>query len=551
MEKDLFTMIIGGKAGQGTIKAGITVAHMFASMNRDVFQMNDYPSLIRGGHNFSVISSAIAPIRSHYLQADLIIALDKKSYETHKEHLTQNGVMVVNSDEVKNIGVGIPITTQAKPYENSMLISGLTAVAVLAASIGMPKEQLEHTIRNEYKGNIEENLSFSRSIYAIAQKTIGKKFMLKKGKETKGAMTGNDAISLGAVAGGLDLYFAYPMTPSTSLLHFFARQGKDFGVFAIQPENEIAVANMAIGASFAGSRVMVATSGGGFGLMQEAFSLAGMVEAPVLFYLGQRPGPSTGVPTYTEQGELRYALASAHGEFPRIVASPGSAEEAFYLTAELLGLIWKFQTPGILLTEKHLAETTMSVSIDPEKTKDAEPVMYKGSDFQRYRDTPDGVSPLFFPPQPAVIKWSSYEHDERGFTTEGAEAVAKMHEKRRKKYHSLINQMKKMHTVNVFGKGDSIICTFGSTTLSVCEAVEYGNIKTTVLQPIYLEPFPVWEFEKYSGKKMIVVEMNSTGQLATLVHEKTGIASMKTILKYDGRPFDPVTLSHQLKEALR
>jgi 2-oxoglutarate ferredoxin oxidoreductase subunit alpha len=548
MKKDLFTVIIGGKAGQGTNKAGSVAAHLFSDMKRDVFQMNDYPSLIRGGHNFSVVSSSVGPIRSHYLEANLIVALDKKSYETHKNHLAKNGIMMVNSDEVKGTGIGIPITTEAKKHQNPMLISGLASIAILAATVGVSKDGLMEIIKKEYKRNLEDNIAFSATIYGIAEKTIGHKFMLKKGNEKKKSLTGNDAIALGAIAGGLDLYFAYPMTPSTSLLHFYANNGQEFGVTAVQPENEIAVANMAIGAAFAGSRVMVATSGGGFGLMQEAFSLAGMVEAPVLFYLGQRPGPSTGVPTYTEQGELRYALNPGHGEFPRIVASPGSVEEAFSLTAELLGLVWRFQTPGILLTEKHLAETTMSVTLDPEKTRWAEPLMHSSGEFKRYRDTADGISPLLFPPSSSIIKWSSYEHDEQGFTTEKPEEIVQMHEKRRKKLHSLIQYLKTIRTVNIFGTGEPFIFTFGSTTMSVLEALEYGDISATVIQPVYLEPFPVWELEKYRGKQVIVVEMNSTGQLATILHDKVGVELKALIQKYDGRPFTPTELATKIKE---
>jgi 2-oxoglutarate ferredoxin oxidoreductase subunit alpha len=384
----------------------------------------------------------------------------------------------------------------------------------------------------------------------MAEKLISHAFVLKKGIEKKKSLTGNEAVALGAIAGGLDLYFAYPMTPSTSILHFYAANGKKFGVTAMQPENEIAVANMAIGATFAGARVMVATSGGGFGLMQEAFSLAGMVEAPVLFYLGQRPGPSTGVPTYTEQGELRYALNPGHGEFPRIVASPGTVEEAFYLTSELLSLVWRFQTPGILLTEKHLAETTMSVILDPEKTTWAEPRMHSSGEFMRYRDTPEGISPLLFPPSPSMIKWSSYEHDEQGFTTETPEGIARMHEKRRKKMRSLIDHLKTIRTVNEFGKGEPFIFTFGSTTMSVLEALEYGDISATVIQPIYLEPFPVWALETYRGRQGIVVEMNSTGQLATLLNDKVGVKLKALIQKYDGRPYTPTELAAKIKEVL-
>jgi 2-oxoglutarate ferredoxin oxidoreductase subunit alpha len=550
MNKDLFTVIIGGKAGQGTNKAGSVAAHIFSEMQRDVFQMNDYPSLIRGGHNFSVVSSSVGPIRSHYLEANLVIALDKRSVDAHKDHLARNGILVTNSDEVKGISIGIPITTEAKKYSNPMLISGLAAIAILAVSIGISKETLLEMIKKEYKRNLEENIQFSTTIFLTAEKLIGQKFTLKKGVEKKKSITGNEAIALGAIAGGLDLYFAYPMTPSTSILHFYANNGKKFGITAMQPENEIAVANMAIGATFAGARVMVATSGGGFGLMQEAFSLAGMVEAPVLFYLGQRPGPSTGVPTYTEQGELRYALNTGHGEFPRIVASPGSVEEAFYLTSVLLHLIWRFQTPGILLTEKHLAETTMSVILDHKKTMWAEPLMHSKGEFQRYRDTSDGISPLLFSPSQSIIKWSSYEHDERGFTTETPEGIARMHDKRKKKLHSLIDYLKTIRTVNEFGKGEPFIFTFGSTTMSVLEALEYGDISATVIQPIYLEPFPLWAFEKYRGRQGIIIEMNSTGQLATLLHDKVGIELKALIQKYNGRPFTPTELAAKIKEVL-
>ena len=316
----------------------------------------------------------------------------------------------------------------------------------------------------------------------------------------------------------------------------------------MQPENEIAVANMAIGASFTGARSMVGTSGGGFCLMQEAFSLAGMVEAPVLFFLGQRPGPSTGVPTYTEQGELLYSLYPGQGEFPRIVASPGNIEEAFYLTAELLNLVWRFQTPAILLSEKHLTESSMSVSVNPNKTKWALPVTHEKGEYNRYKQTTNGISPLVFPPSKHLIKWNSYEHDEQGLTTEDGVLIAKMHDKRRTKLQSLIEYLKKMKTVNIYGDGKPVIFTFGSTTMSVLEALEYGGIKATVIQPIYLQPFPVWELSKHKYRESIVVEQNSTGQLEQLLRDKSDIKPVHSIRQYDGRPFDPQELAHKIKE---
>jgi len=549
MKKDVFTYIIGGKAGQGTKKAGIVAANFFADLKREVFQMNDYPSLIRGGHNFSVVSTSTSKIFSQYMKADLVVVLDQRSYDVHKDHVAKNGIMIYNSDKAKGKGIGIAISSESKKYDNSDLIEGVAGIAVLAAYLDVDKKTLDEIIKKEYRHNVEDNIRFAYAIYDQAYEKIKKKVNLKKGKNKKVSISGSEAIGLGAVAAGLDLYFAYPMTPSTPVLHFFASNGKKLGVISVQPENEIAVANMAIGASFTGARSMIGTSGGGFCLMQEAFSLAGMTEAPVLFYLGQRPGPSTGVPTYTEQGELLFSLNPGQGEFPRIVASPGSIEEAFYLTAELLNLVWRFQTPGILLSEKHLGESSMSVDIKPYNTNWAKPSISTSKNYQRYRDTESGVSPLLFPPSNQLIKWNSYEHDEFGTTTEEADLIAKMHVKRVAKLHSMIDYIKKnVKTVNVIGKGFPYIFTFGSTTMSVLEALDYAGIKATVVQPVYLQPFPIWELAKYKNKKVVVVEQNSTGQLEQLLKDKVGINPVLSIRQFNGRPFDPIDLSKKLRK---
>ena len=548
MKKDIFTFLIGGKAGQGTKKAGIVAANFFASLKREAFQMNDYPSLIRGGHNFSVVSTSTKKIYSHYMNADLLVVLDQRSYDLHKGHVAKNGVMIFNSDKIKKgKGIGIAISSESKKYDNSNLIEGVAGIAVLAAYLDIDKKTLDKIIKKEYGHNVKDNQNFARTIYDQAYKKFEKKINLKKGKDKKISISGSEAIGLGAAAAGLDVYFAYPMTPSTPVLHFFASIGKKLGIISVQPENEIAVANMAIGASFTGARSMVGTSGGGFCLMQEAFSLAGMIEAPVLFYLGQRPGPSTGVPTYTEQGELLFSLNPGQGEFPRIVASPGTIEEAFYLTAELLNLIWRFQTPGILLSEKHLGESSMSVDINPYNTSWAKPKISNSKNYQRYHNTESGISSLLFPPSNQLIKWNSYEHDEAGITTEEADMISKMHVKRYAKLHSMKDYIKKnVKTVNVYGRGSPYIFTFGSTTMSVLEALDYAGIKATIVQPIYLQPFPDWELTKYKNKKAIIVEQNSTGQLEQLLKQNVGIKPVLSIRQFDGRPFDPIELSKKL-----
>jgi 2-oxoglutarate/2-oxoacid ferredoxin oxidoreductase subunit alpha len=552
MNDEIFTYLIAGKAGQGTKKAGIVAANFFTGLKRNVFQMNDYPSLIRGGHNFSIVSTATRKIFSHYMKADLAVLLDERSYAIHQSHLAENGVLFYDSMIVKQgHGIGVPISSFAKEYSDSDLIVGVAGIAILAAAVGADRTKLDGVIQKEYHRNVEDNLKFAHEVYDYVDEIIPQQFVLREGKETHPILTGAETIGLGASTAGLDLYFAYPMTPSTPILHFLASQGKKLGVVTVQPENEIAVANMAIGATFTGARSMVGTSGGGFCLMQEAFSLAGMTEAPVVFFLGQRPGPSTGVPTYTEQGDLLFSLYPGQGEFPRIVASPGSIEEAFYLSAELLDLAWRFQTPAILLSEKHLTESSMNVDFKLEKIKEVEPVMHTNGGYQRYRQTDTGVSPLLFPPSDMMIKWNSYEHDELGYTTEEAEVITRMQMKRRTKQESLIRHLQeKVQTVNEFGSGDPGVFTFGSTTMSVREAVLHTDLSCTIVQPIYLQPFPSWNLMKYVGRKVVVVEQNSTGQLEQLLREKIGITPVSSIRQFDGRPFDPDDLSKQLRKVI-
>ncbi|MFX1381925.1 MAG: 2-oxoacid:acceptor oxidoreductase subunit alpha, partial [Promethearchaeota archaeon] len=388
-------------------------------------------------------------------------------------------------------------------------------------------------------------------IYEEVSKKIETILELDQGEKSLPIIFGNQAIALGAIASGLSVYYAYPMTPASSLLHYLADQAEKLGIAVIHPENEIAVMNMAIGSAFTGARTMVGTSGGGFALMVEGFSLGGITEAPVLCVLSMRPGPATGVPTYTEQADLNFALSAGHGEFLRIVASPGSIEEAFYLSAEMLDLVWRFQTPGILLTEKHLSESSMTVDIHLEEIKRINPLMSENEDYRRYQDNEEGISPFSFPPSSNVIKWNSYEHDDYGITTEDPNWISKMHDKRNKKVKSLENLMKNMNTVNITrGELPLNIFTYGSTTMSVLEALKYGKLNPTIVQPIYLNPLPIWELNEFKDQESIVIEMSSTEQFATLLREKVGLKFKEVIKKYDGRPFDPIDLSKKIKEVI-
>jgi len=552
--RERFTFLVAGEAGHGVRLAGTIAADLAGEMGRYAFQMDDYQSLIRGGHNFSVVTSSPQPVLSQYINADLVVALDRRSYGLHQKHLSMDGTIVYNSDavsEAPGTAIGLPLSALAKGYTRAALRLGVASVAVLLAAVGFSREEAADFIRRKYTRDADNNVTYGLSVYDAASERVLGRYPLAKGHAPATMLTGNEAIGLGAYAGGLDMYFAYPMTPSSSILHYLASKADDLGIAVMHPESEIAVMNMAIGAASVGARVAVGSSGGGMALMEEGMSLAGVSETPVLCVLSSRPGPSTGVPTYTAQGDLSFALNQGHGEFPRIVASPGTAAEAFELAAELMGLAWAFQTPAILLTEKHLSESRMTIAV-PETLPDVpQPLMHRGRKvYRRYENTDSGVSPLKFAPSGALIKWTSYEHDESGITSEDAGTIASMHEKRLRKRRSLIESLHGMRTVNRFGSGKKVIVTYGSTTMSVREAVSFGGLDVQVVQPVYLEPFPEWELQDVAGTEVVVVEQSCAGQLAALLEHRVGVRIRGVVTQYDGRPFDPEVLAARLKEVL-
>jgi 2-oxoglutarate ferredoxin oxidoreductase subunit alpha len=553
MDKELFTFIVGGKAGEGVKKAGQAASALFAAMGRQVFQADEYESLIKGGHNFSTVTTGTRQVTGTYLKADVVVCLDKRSYDIHNEHLAPGGILVYNNDANGPgnwKGAGLPLTSSAKKYPNPELRMGLGAVAALMAALGLDRSDVMKLVKAEYARDMESNLQFALAVHELASSQIGQKFNLGRGDVKRPMLFGNQAIVLGAYLGGLDLYFAYPMTPSSSALHYIAGKARELGVTVVHPESEIAVMNMAIGAAFTGARSMIGTAGGGFGLMVEALSMAGMADTPVLALLASRVGPSTGSATLHEQSDLRFAIGAGHGEFPRLVASPGTVKEALFLSAELLDLAWKFQVPAILLTEKHLCESTMTVDIDPSEAAWSEPALHAGGEYKRYRITDDGISPLLFPPTRELNKWSSHMCDEAGLVSEAPGMITQMHEKAIRKGRAIEEKLRSMHTVNTFGNEGPLVMTYGSTTMAVVEALRFSGLKARVVQPVYLEPFPEWALGCFADQKPIVVEQSSTGLFAGLVGDRLGVEPEAVIKKYDGRPFDPEELAARLKEVL-
>jgi 2-oxoglutarate ferredoxin oxidoreductase subunit alpha len=356
------------------------------------------------------------------------------------------------------------------------------------------------------------------------------------------------------VNGGLEAYVSYPMTPSSSLLHFLAEEQERLGITVLHPENEIAVILMALGFASAGKRAAVGTSGGGFCLMTEGLSLAGMAELPIVLLVSQRTGPSTGLPTYTGQADLLFVQHAGQGEFPRLIVAPGTTEEALYWSEVAMNIAWEFQVPAFILSDKTLSEGTYStdLSLVPKIPQEDPHSWDKTAPYRRYADTPSGISPLVFPGTGgAVIKVNSYSHDEAGITTEEADLVDLMARKRMRKEERLTQAMGLHPQVNISGNAAGMVALlcWGSTA-GVCQEVA-GQLGLRVVRPVVISPFPVEPLKKAleDAHTVIAVEENATAQLATLA-ARHGILCQKKILRYDGRPFTPELLGEKVREAL-
>lgn len=544
-------VLIGGEAGQGSRKAGLILGKLFLSIGYQVFIYDDYQSLIRGGHNFSLIRARRKKVLSAFPALDILLALDKKTIDLHKRELKENGILVYDSSEIKESfpGLGLPLAQWVKEEKGVPLMKNTALIGSIGKILGVKWDFLEKILKEEFRGETEEkNLKIAKRAFDSC-KTL-KKISIFSFQDEQ-LLTGNEAISLGMIKAGLKCYFAYPMTPSTGILHFLAEKTKEEDLRVEQLESEIAVINAALGASFAGARTAVGTSGGGFALMTEGLSFAAQAEIPLLIIESQRTGPSTGVPTYTSQSDLNFVLGAGHGDFLRFVIAPGDGEEAVFWAGEGLNLAWEYQTPVILLVDKQISESTFSVGKETfEKIKIRSPILAKKEgEYLRYWNTQSGISPLAFPGKKGwIVKVTGYEHDEQGIAVEEAKLIKRMQEKRLRKFSLMKRAVENLPAVNVGGnkEGEIALVVWGSVKGVGLEVAEKEGLR--LVQPVILQPFPEKQLkEALSGvEKIIVAENNSFGQLAQIL-PAFGIKVDRTILKYDGRPFWPNELYERIR----
>lgn len=546
---DKFSILIAGRAGDGIDKSSLVIGRILTKLGYRIYIYRDYPSVIRGGHTFSIIRCSGDKIAAHSDKVEVLLALNQESIDLHKVRLTGSSIVIYDSNSVKSDkGTGIPIGDIIKEAKAMDLMRNSCIIGAMCKAIGIEKNVLEEVFRANVSREIDLNLEVAFRGFDNAKELVRIERLKQKSLPV---FTGSEVIGLGLIKAGLKTYIAYPMTPVSGVLHFLAGVAEKFCLKVIHPENEIAVMLMAMGFSYAGEKVAVGTSGGGFCLMTEGLSFSGMAELPVVIIVGQRPGPSTGLPTYTGQTELNFVLSAGQGEFSRFVLAPGDAEEAYYWAGVSLNLSWKYQIPALLLCDKTLNEGTYSFDEDlAEKIKEPELLLWdKKNEYKRYQNTESGVSPMAFPSnEGALIKVNSYEHDESGVTTEDKDLTVMMQDKRLRKGKYLLEELEKYETVKVHGdKDSSTALLFWGSNKGVC--VEIGvKLGMRIIQPIVFSPFPLKRFkEALKGvKKIICVENSATGQLADFV-SRFGIKVDARILKYDGRPFSLEELEQKLQ----
>jgi 2-oxoglutarate ferredoxin oxidoreductase subunit alpha len=572
-----YTVKIGGEAGQGIQTIGDALGRVFARNGLHVFTDQDYESRIRGGHNFYRIRLADRPVAAPREKVDIIVALDRESIGQHGPELSARGQIIYDSETLKEKHDGpefldIPFTKLAIEHGGDRVMANTVATGAVLGMLGMELTLLMDLIDATFKRKGEQVITANRNAalagYDHAVKACLKcNFSVATDKKDLDHMLvgGVEAIALGALASGVKLYSAYPMTPSTGIMNYLAGKEKEYGIVVEQAEDEIAAVNMALGASFAGVRSMTGTSGGGFSLMVEGVSLAGMTETPIVIALGQRPGPATGFPTRTEQGELEFLLHAGHGEFPRFIFAPGSPEQAFFLTNKAFDLAEKYQVPAFILFDTFLSDSQWTYrGFDLGRIRNTE-YRLRGAAFaalpayKRHAYTKSGVSPFGVPGDAAhIVVTDSDEHDEDGHIVEDATTRMRMVEKRL--FRKLPAMFREVSPPFLYGdhRPDIVVACWGSLYGPLREAVDELSSSSGIAMLHFSELCPFAGTERFDylqllrqAKLTICAEHNATGQFERLMRTERGFEFDAHLHRYDGRPFTREELVRELKKKIQ
>lgn len=542
-----YNILIGGSAGQGIETLSSVFEKILKRQGFEVFTIRDFMSRVRGGHNFIQIRFGDNRVFSHCDELDGIIAMNGETIECHIERLGSDGFIICDDEikyEDKRI-LKLPLK-QIATTSGNVKAAGSVAIGAVLCLLGINQTDIE-SVFNEFFGKEISNQNYIAALEG--SKLVVKRYnILPSQKDCSILINGNEAVAIGALAAGCKFYSAYPMSPSTTIMEYLASKMMDAEIVVEQAEDEIAAINMAIGASYAGARSMTGTSGGGFSLMVEALGLSGMLEVPVVIAEVQRPGPTTGLPTRTEQSDLKFVISASQGEFPRMVIALRNTEDAFYQTIRAFNLADKYQIPVILLSDQFLADSTVTTKqFDFDNIKNNNFInsyeYVENKPYKRYEITSTGISPRLIPGRnPGVtVLVDSDEHDEFGHITESGLVRDQMVNKRMRKLEFLKEELQEPLFIGE-EECDVLILAWGSTWGPVTEAINMLNKNTDkkygalVFGDIWPLPTKLLVEKAKKAKKIINVEQNATGQLASIVSEVTGIFCDYSILKFDGRP---------------
>ncbi|MFP4522201.1 MAG: 2-oxoacid:acceptor oxidoreductase subunit alpha [Fibrobacterota bacterium] len=562
--KDDITIRITGMAGQGIVSAGQMLLRASASAGYHVFSIRDYESRIRGGENYFQVRVSTSPCRASMSKADIIFSLNKETASKDAEYLSRDGVLIADSEAEKDSNerryLFAPIEQKAKEA-GKKLYSGTVGIGIVCALAGIPLEKLKSTISNILKDKDDkirsENIKAAEYGYNIPAKNNFKLEPPDSHYEERVLMDGSAAVGGAALEAGCSFYCAYPMTPATGIMKNIVKYSAKYRVLVEQAEDEIAAVNMVLGAAYSGRTAMTGTSGGGFALMTEGLSLAGMTETPLVLALVQRPGPATGFPTRTEQGDLNFALHAGHGEFAKAVFAPSDPAEAWNHTLKAFETAYRYQVPVIILSDQYLADSEIDLDskiFNKPSFKYSPYIPEDEINYKRYQLTDESpVSPAAAPGTKGVLVYAdSDEHTEEGHITEDAAVREKMIDKRLYRKTEILKEAMLEPQLEGDNQADYIVTGFGSTAGIILSALsKLTDYKTAFLRVPQLWPFPSEKFSEICGRRpLITVENNAGAQFAGLIRRETGIKAASSILKYNGRPFYEDELISRLKEFL-
>lgn len=569
-KKDDVSVVLCGAAGQGieTVEALLTT--LFKRSGYNLFSTKEYMSRVRGGSNSTELRVSSGRAKAYLKRIDILIPLNREALRHVKPRLTDETIILGEKDKLQGAGetaedvaiIDVPFTNIAAEIGGPIYIN-VIATGLVAALFDIEKDLIAKELTRKFASKGEAVLAnniraFERG-YEIGADllqsgTVAISVQKDVGIADEIIISGGEAVSMGAIAGGCNFISSYPMTPSTSVLTFLARQSQQFDIIVDQAEDEIAAMNMAIGAWYAGARAMVTTSGGGFALMTEGLSLAGMLESPMVIHLGQRPGPATGLPTRTEQADLNLALYAGHGEFPRVIFAPGTLEEAFELSAKAFNMADKYQVPVFILTDQYLVDSYYNIPrIDVSGIEIERHVVVTDEEYRRYAPSANGVSPRGIPGNgTGVVVVDSDEHDYEGHITEDHQVRVDMVEKRLSKGVALLEDAVPPKLVGSAESSTAVIC-WGSTFNIANEAI--GNIGSGDIALVHFsQVYPLHAGASEILKKFdrrVLVENNATSQFAGVLKIHGGTDVEATVNKYDGLAFSVEELEGRLRELLK